>query len=274
LSWIVLWCTAGLGACFDEKGRPPQGPVFGGGFVDGGGYGGSGGGGSAGSGGSVPIGTGDGGTRPACTDTTAAAFTFRWTIELEGGQPSTCEAVGGTQMDLDVLNVDTRVDYHDTFACGAMVATSCPLPVGEYSVALRLRNAQGQVISEALGPRTVSILADRLSDLGPIPFEAPSLTPDQYFHLTWSISKLPSQTPLNCAQAAAAKVVLKAGTMTFEWPCTDGRGRTPTVAAGSHDVSLQLVNGAGSVLSATSTMRVDVTAGKPVGLGLVIFDVL
>jgi hypothetical protein len=259
----VIAGTGGAGGALTGLGG--AGGVNGGGGVSGlGGV--SGGGGVSGLGGA-------GGGSANCSPTTAPVFTVKWTIEAVGGRPSSCAAVGGASMDLDVLNLATNVAYHDTFTCDAMSGVSSPLPAGQYSIAMRLRDAADNVISQADAPTAYTISANCFTDLGVVPFEAVVTAPDQYLSLSWSVDKQATFAPLSCAQANAATVELDAGSLTFDWPCVSGRASTATIAPGSYAVTVKLLDPSGTVLSLTQSMTVNLRAGVPEDLGPVLFDV-
>jgi hypothetical protein len=196
-----------------------------------------------------------------------------WTLErVDDGTPTTCVAVGGATMDLDVLNVDTNVAYHDTFTCAALTGVGQALPPGTYSVAMRLRDSAGTLLSEAIAPTTYAITAGCTTDLGSVPFQAVVTTPDQYLTLSWTIDRPPNSARLSCSDANAAKVELDAGQTTFQWPCSDGKAATTTLAAGTYPVTIKLLDPQGTALSVTSTMNVTIDT-QPVDIGRVLFDI-
>src|SRR5438876_5412491 len=72
----------------------------------------TGGGGQGGSG----AGTGgDSGVITTCSATAPTAFSVEWGLEDTAHHPTTCTAIGGATVDLDVLNLATSVASHDTF---------------------------------------------------------------------------------------------------------------------------------------------------------------
>jgi hypothetical protein len=232
---------------------------------------GNGGSGNPGTGGYG--GTG-GTTAPTCAGTTPA-FSVDWSLDRyqdPNHTPITCVAAGAATMDLDVLAIATNTAYHDTFPCTAMNGVGQTLPPGDYSVAMRLRDSAGTLLSEAIANTTYTIAAGCTTDLGPVIFDAIVTTPDQYLSLSWSIDRPPASALLSCDQAGAAKVELDAASTTFQWPCRDGQGATTTLAAGSYPVTVKLLDGQGAPLSVTPTMNVTV-ASQPVDLGDVLFDV-
>ena len=212
-------------------------------------------------------------TTMQCSDTAVTAFSVRWALEDSKGQPVTCTAVGGATMDLDVLNLATSAASHDTFPCEAMAGTGAALDVGDYSVAMRLWDANGTKLSEAIAPDAFTITEKCTTDLGLVPFEAVVTTPDQYMTLAWTVVRDLTDAPLGCADAHAATVELDASGTPYQWPCANGKGATPSLTAGSYDVVLKLLDATGSVLSKTPANSVSVAAGQPRALGNVVFGV-
>jgi hypothetical protein len=262
------WLGAGVSGCTDGSGNfDPYGHH---GSHGAGGSGGGGGGATGGGGGGGTGGTGDGSTI-SCSATAVPAFSVRWIIEDLDRHPTTCTAVGAATMDLDVLDVATSAVYHDTFACAAMAGVGSTLPAGDYSVAMRLRDAAGTLLSDAVAPTTLSIKAGCSTDLGSVPFDAAVTTADQFIRLRWSIDR--GGAPLSCAQAQATTVELTAGTTDVRWPCADSLGATPSLAPGTYQVALKLLGPTGAALSVTPTAPLTITAGQANDIGDVIFDV-
>jgi hypothetical protein len=69
-------------------------------------------------------------------------------------------------------------------------------------------------------------------------------------------------------------VRLTAGTKTFDFPCTDGKGRTSIIAPGDYPVKLRLIDAQGGDISVTQSMTINVGAGQLVFLGDVWFGVV
>ena len=263
---LVLLAVLGLatGGCFEGSRHSHHhgGNGAAGTYGGQGGYS-TGGGGSGGQGGAVS----------RCDANASPSFSVRWSLEDSTGQPTTCAAVGGATMDLDVLEVATSVVSHDTFPCDALAGTSAALTPGDYSVALRLRSSAGDVLSEAIAPTTYAVAAGCVTDLGLVPFEAVVTAGNPYITLSWTIDRVLTGAALSCADAHADKVVLSAGTTTYDWPCAVGKGATAPLAPGSYDVNVKLLDATGTALSVTPTMPVAVSAGQLKALGTVIFDV-
>ena len=265
--WVLL-AALGLatGGCFEGSrhshhhgGNGSAGDSGGpGGYSTGGGQGGQ---------------AGQGGATTRCDASATPSFAVQWSLEDGAGRPTTCAATGGASMDLDVLEVATSAVSHDTFPCTALAGASAALAPGNYSVALRLRDSAGQVLSEAIGPATYAIGAGCVTDLGLVPFEAVVTASDPYITLSWTIDRVLTGAPLSCAGANADKVVLTAGATSYEWSCAIGKGATAPLAPGSYDVNVKLLDATGTALSVTPTMPVVVSAGQIKPLGTVIFDV-
>jgi hypothetical protein len=216
---------------------------------------------------------GSAGSTATCSATTTPSFSVRWTLEDTAGAPANCTAVGAATMDLDVLDVATSAVSHDTFPCEAMTGTSATLAAGTYSVAMRLRDSAGKLLSEAIAPTTYPINAGCSTDLGLVPFEAVKTTATQYFTLSWTIDRVGTSAPLSCAQAHATTIELDAGATSFAWPCANGKAASGSLAPDVYAVAVKLLDATGTVLSATSSMPFTVTAGQPKALGTVTFDV-
>ena len=253
-SLLLVLFGLGSGGCFGDPKNFHPGPN------QGGGQGGQGGQGGV----TVP---------PACSATATPAFTVRWSLEDAAHALTTCTAVGAATMDLDLLNLATSVVSHDTFPCTAMAGTSATLPAGTYSVAMRLRDSAGALLSEADAPTSYPLSAGCSTDLGLVPFEAVVTTPDQFITLSWTIDRFATGAPLSCAAAHAAEVELDVGSSTFQWPCADGKAATGSLPADTYSVAVKLLDATGTVLSLTPSMPVTVTTAQPNALGTVTFDV-
>jgi hypothetical protein len=265
--WVLLVAVAALatgGGCFEGTRQSHHHTGDGTAGV----YGGQGG---------NPAGGGQGGQRTGavsrCDPGASPSFAVQWSLEDRARQPTTCAAVGGATMDLDVLEVASSQASHDTFPCDALAGTGAALAPGDYAVALRLRNSAGDVLSEAIAPTTYPVTAGCVTNLGLVPFEAVVTAADPYITLSWNIDRVLTGATLSCADAHASKVVLTAGTTPYEWPCGAGKGATPPLAPGSYDVNVKLLDATGTALSLTPTMPVTLSAGQLKALGTVIFDV-
>jgi hypothetical protein len=225
-------------------------------------------GGPYGTGGSSGGMGGVGGAPSVCAATDTTSFKVTWSLIDLNQDPTTCAAAGAVTMDLDVLNVASNVTTHNSFSCSAMQGIGSPLAAGDYSIALRLRDATGALESEALGPRRYSITQGCLTDLGNVPMQV-----SQSITFTWSLEKLATGAALTCTQANASTLQLTVDGMTAVFPCSDGEATTPPLAPGGHAVSISVLDPQGAVLSTTgSPTTVTITAGKLTDLGNVIFD--
>ena len=208
-----------------------------------------------------------------CSATAATAFSVEWELQDTARHLTTCTAVGGATVDLDVLNLATSVASHDTFPCDALAGTSSALDPGNYTAALRLYDANGVNLNEQIATGMFAITAGCTSDLGLATFSSPVVTPDQFISLSWSIDRLSNGAFLSCADAQAQAVELDADDQTFTWPCTDGRGATKSLPPSTYSVTIKLLDATGTALSVTPTMPVTVAAGQASALGNVLFDV-
>jgi hypothetical protein len=213
------------------------------------------------------------GVTTVCSPTAPTAFAVEWTLEDKSSHPVTCTAIGGATVDLDVLNLATSAATHDTFPCDAMAGTGSMLDPGNYTVAVRLYDANGVNLSEAVAAGMYTITSGCTVDLGLATFPSPVTTPDQYITLSWAIDRKSTGDLLSCADAQASSVELDADDMTFQWPCTNRKAATKSLAPATYDVKIKLLDATGTVLSITPSMPVTVTAGQAQALGNVVFDV-
>ncbi len=272
LAGIAVWGLAAAGCYGNPRDFHPGWSTNGqggsssgqGGYTTGGGQGGATGGGNSDN---MP------GVTTVCSPTAPTAFAVEWTLEDNNGHPVTCTAIGGATVDLDVLNLATSAATHDTFPCDAMAGTGSTLGPGNYTVAVRLYDANGVNLSEAVASGMYAITAGCTVDLGLATFPSPVTTPDQYVTLSWSIDRQSSGAFLSCADAQASAVELDAGDVTFQWPCTNRKGATKSLPPATYDVKIKLLDATGTVLSVTPSMPVTVSAGQAQALGNVIFDV-
>jgi hypothetical protein len=221
----------------------------------------------------------DGGTQgdasaSACGASATGTFSLAWTLEDGTGAAATCDSVGGEDVEIDVVNLGSAATTSATVPCSAMAATTCAMPAGNYSVSMKLRDATGSVLSEIFAPTL--ILVDRqTAAVASLPFQVGGGDPSQGrgIALTWSIDQVTTQSTRTCGDVGAATVQLTAGSSTFTFSCTDGKGRTTALAPGSVPVMLDLLDSGGAPLSATTSMNVTVGAGQLIFLGNVPFDV-
>lgn len=205
-----------------------------------------------------------------------ATMYVNWTVEDDRGVRMTCTEVGGETVHLDLLNLDSEQDFHSQFPCRAKYGVSGPLPAGEYRVALRLRNAAGDAISELVFPRTFLVYRDRQTDLGAVVFQA--YPADQYFALEWSIVKDANNVPLTCAQADGVFVDLTTTdstgkSLTYRFTCEQMSGRTTTVNPGAYNLEVDLLNSKMASISRAQMTAVTVQQGAPTVLPHLIFGV-
>lgn len=279
LAWtgIALGTFASLAGCLRDGGSGD--PSVGFGHPSGGdtyvgetspgsaGHGGRHDGGSAGSGSTSDAGS------SACVEGAASTFSFAWTLESATGAASSCDAVGGKTVDIQVVSAASGATAAATFPCTALAATTCAMRGGAYAISLKLRDAQGAALSAVIAP-TLFLVDGQNTAVASLPFQVGGDTSQgRGFAMTWSIDKLGTHALQTCAQASASTVRLTAGATKFDMTCADGKGRTTSIAPGDYPVSLDLLDGAGAVLSETQTMTISVGAGQLVFLGDVPFDV-
>ena len=97
-------------------------------------------------------------------------FDAIWSLALAGDGAVSCAGAGVTEVDLDVLDTFTGIDYHDKFACSAYGGTSERLPADDYTVALRAYDASNALVSEMVFPDVYSILPGSVTPLPSIVF--------------------------------------------------------------------------------------------------------
>jgi hypothetical protein len=215
------------------------------------------------------------GSKPAaCAVNATATFSLAWSVEDATGAGSTCDGVGGTTVDVDVVNLATGAEALSTTPCAALAATTCAMAAGTYSVSMKLRGAGGTVLAEVFAPLLflVSGQATGVTSL-PLQVGGADATKGRGFALAWSIDKKSTGAIESCAQAGAATVRVIAGTTTFDLACADGKGRTTAIAPSTYPVTLDLLDAAGAKVSETQTMSIAIGAGQLVFLGDVPFDV-
>jgi hypothetical protein len=239
--------------------------------------GGSGVAGSSGGAGTsgADAGTSDGGGAPAaaCAANATATFSLAWSIEDATGADSTCDAVGGKTVDVDVVNATTGAESLATIPCASLAATTCAMPAGTYTISMKLRDAGGNVLSEIFAP-LMFLVDGQNTAVTSLPLQVGGdQTKGRGFAVTWSIDKLATGAIESCAQASAVSVRLSVGQSTFDLACGDGKGRTTAIAPGTYPIKMDLIDAAMTTLSETQTMNVAIAAGQLVYLGDVPFDV-
>ncbi len=178
------------------------------------------------------------------------AFQLDWGLVYIEGQAVSCADAGTKFVDLDVQNLSTKAVFHDRFECQAGGAVGSELPAGPYVVSVRLRDANGGLVSES-APVNLQVSRHARTDLGTVVFHI------QSFSLAWSLAR--NSAAITCAQAGADKVELitqlgEGAPVRFKWPCTDRSGTTTAVSAGSYSVQVRLLDGGGGVLYTSEPM--------------------
>jgi hypothetical protein len=199
-----------------------------------------------------------------CVDDDAddSAFVFDWQLDFIGGGAAECEDAGMSTVELEARHLDTKAIYKDTFACKAGAGMSRVLPVGLYSVVIRLRDGAGRVVSE-LPPGVADITRVGLSDLGTVFFDI------QSFVLNWSVCRQGAGgcAPVRCADVGAKSVELLAqpaqgDPLREQWDCSAGAGFSSVILTGTYGIQVRLLDSAGRELSGVGgkTVVVDDTA--------------
>jgi hypothetical protein len=217
----------------------------------------------------------DGAKVSPCLASATSTFAMSWTVEDGTGAASTCAAQGGATVDITVVDPTSGATEDLSVPCATMQASTCAMPAGAYSVTLRLRNAGGDALAEVVAP-TLFLVDGTSTPVGSVPFEVggADATSARGFALTWSIEQSGGGAAETCAQAGAATVRLVAGSMTYDLPCADGKGRTSAVVPADYAVTVHLLDAHGADLSVTQTMTLFVDEGQLVFLGNVVFDVI
>jgi hypothetical protein len=209
----------------------------------------------------------------ACVVGATATFGLAWSLEDATGADSTCAGVGGKTVDIDVVNSMTGAEALATIPCGALAATTCAMPAGTYSIAMLLKDANGNVLSDVRAP-LMFLVDGQETGVTSLPFQVGGdTTKGRGFAATWSIDKVGTGALETCAQAGAASVRLTARATKFDLPCANSKGRTTALTPGSYPITLDLIDGSGTSLSTTQTMSVPIAAGQLVYIGDVPFDV-
>jgi hypothetical protein len=103
--------------------------------------------------------------------------------------------------------------------------------------------------------------------------------PSRYITLSWRIFKEATGAELSCAQAAVSTVTMNVDSVRFDFPCVDPgtglqAGRTTSVPAGPHTVSLDMFDVAGQNVSRFPAFNTTVPTCSAIDLGPLEFDVL
>lgn len=99
-------------------------------------------------------------------------FFATWEIRSASVGPLDCFSAGASNVDMDIVNVDTGNRFVDTFPCDAYQGTSGPIDVGNFDVLLNLTDATGGVLSQVeVGTENVSTAGT--IDLGHFIFTLP-----------------------------------------------------------------------------------------------------
>jgi hypothetical protein len=208
-------------------------------------------------------------------DTDDSAFVVDWDLMYvppasnpnEAIQP-TCDQAGTPKVDLDAKLLPNGPVHHETFDCKDRRVITDTLAPGRYEVTVALKNGLG---------RAVSSLTDQF-ELGRNGRTAlPSLLFGiQSFRMTWSLAR--GSAGVTCESVNAKTVTLTAmlgsdPMMTIDFPCNAYMGETPAIPTGSYNVHIQLLNGAGAVLSDIPAMNFPVSGSTRADLPPLTFGV-
>jgi hypothetical protein len=94
----------------------------------------------------IGLGLGSAGCVGGSSDHGSGSFDATWTFLASGNVPTTCIGAGITEVDLDVQGVHSGASYTDTFVCSDYGGTGAPLPVDDYTVALRAYESSGATV--------------------------------------------------------------------------------------------------------------------------------
>ena len=99
-------------------------------------------------------------------------FFATWEIQSTSIGPIDCFTAGASNVDMDIVNLDTGARFVDTFACDAYQGTSEEVDVGNFDVLLSLSDGFGGIISQIdVGTENVTVAGT--IDLGHFIFTLP-----------------------------------------------------------------------------------------------------
>ncbi|MBT8491986.1 MAG: hypothetical protein KJO07_02905 [Deltaproteobacteria bacterium] len=145
-----------------------------------------------------------------------------------------------------VISVDgTGTEYYDLFWCDDYSGITGPLPLDDYEVYVNLTDTDELVLfaqsfvqdTELLVPEDTAVLDfDFIADRG-------------FLAASWTVSDSCEGAGITTMELVAGEAVLASA------PCTDESLETPPVELGSLEVYLRAVEGDGSTVVGTSTVR-------------------
>ena len=179
-----------------------------------------------------------GGGGSGASGTLDVAWSLAW---LDGGSV-TCADAEVTDIDLDLVDTYTNLQYHDTFRCSDNQGTSEFLPPDDFKVALRAYDSANDMLSTAVLPGVYSVYSGNAT---PVPTVELDL---QSFSLSWSV--LVGGVPATCDQAGAAEVELvvmqgSSQVLDLAFPCSAYAGFSPAILPGTYSVRVNLLDSTG-----------------------------
>jgi hypothetical protein len=100
------------------------------------------------------------------------SFFATWELRSSTVGPLDCASASATEVDMDLVNLDTQARFISRFRCDAYQGTSGPVDVGNFDVLLNLTDPSGGVLSQAhIGTENVSTAGT--IDLGHVIFTLP-----------------------------------------------------------------------------------------------------
>ncbi|HEX7599048.1 MAG TPA: hypothetical protein VF518_12605, partial [Polyangia bacterium] len=86
-------------------------------------------------------------------------FDVAWDIGWYQAGLTDCHAAGVAEVDIDVQDLRTNLDYHTAFNCLAYEGVSDSWPASTYSVALRAYDTSDTQLSQYVFPASVALYA-------------------------------------------------------------------------------------------------------------------
>ncbi len=192
-------------------------------------------------------------------------ITASWTITSDGA-PSTCQAVGATDVELHATRQKDNLEYTQKVACDLGAVTFQGFKPGLYTAEVRLLDGNGNVLSDPM-TITVHIGGGDLIDLGTFEFAFGS---QGRFSATWAITMNGAVSTCAAVGATTFQIVSQSGGQTYtdKFDCTAGSALTEPLPAGSWAVSVSLLDAKGVVLNSVPVnLTLDLAAGETKSLG-------
>ncbi len=190
-------------------------------------------------------------------------FDVNWDLMYVGdGVEAPCD-VEGMVVDVDLLGAADGVTSHFTFACEKYHGKTGVLPPQVYTASLRLRRADGTLLSE-VPPLDYQILPHGVTSLGT--YQDPIVFDIQSFEFNWAVYEnvaVQGSIPVTCqaAGASTARFIYQGGkepAVTIDYACAAKRGFSSAILPGTYGVTAQLLAPSGKILdNQTNTVVVD-----------------